>query len=76
VIPQHRLFDILHQSGCRLLECREDSFIKVTATSFIGAMPCRGDCADLVQQGETGTYMALAIAFILATKRVPTSCGS
>jgi SAM-dependent methyltransferase len=23
-IPQHILFEILHQSGCRLLECRED----------------------------------------------------
>jgi SAM-dependent methyltransferase len=26
LIPQHRLFDILDQSGCRLLECREDGW--------------------------------------------------
>jgi SAM-dependent methyltransferase len=24
VLPQHRVFEILHQNGCRVLECRED----------------------------------------------------
>jgi SAM-dependent methyltransferase len=26
VIPQYRVFEILHQNGCRLLECREDAW--------------------------------------------------
>jgi hypothetical protein len=26
VLPQHRIFEILHRNGCRVLECREDGW--------------------------------------------------